>query len=95
MTTSTVKNNSEPLHNLILENRKKVVLSGVLEVVSFEEDSVQLKTTKGDLTIRGENLKMESYVSNVGDLTILGNIYALVYLNDSEKKSSFLNRLFK
>lgn len=95
MTTVNIKNHNDSQHNLILENRQKLVLSGIIEVESFEEDSVQLKTTKGALTIRGENLKMESYISNVGDLTVVGNVYAIVYLNDSEKKSGFLNRLFK
>ncbi len=82
-------------HNLILENRNKLVLSGVTEVESFEEEAVQLKTTKGQLTIRGEGLKIENFISNVGDLTLHGNVYALVYINDSEKKSGFLSRLFK
>lgn len=85
----------ENSHNLILENRNKLVLSGVTEVESFEEEAVQLKTTKGQLTIRGERLKMENFISNVGDLTLHGNVYALVYINDSDKKSGFLSRLFK
>ena len=95
MTSSTNKNHVETQHNIILENRKKLVLSGVLEVESFEEDMVQLKTTKGELNIRGEGLKMESYMSTVGDLTVVGNVFALVYLNDSGKKTGFFSRLFK
>lgn len=82
-------------HNLILEDRKKLVLSGVLEVESFEEEAIQLKTSLGDLSIRGDGLKMESFVSEIGDLVVLGNIYAIVYTNDSSKKQGFLNRLFK
>ena len=95
MTSSTNKNHVEAQHNIILENRKKLVLSGVLEVESFEEDMVQLKTTKGELNIRGEGLKMESYMSTVGDLTVVGNVFALVYINDSGKKTGFFSRLFK
>lgn len=82
-------------HNVILEDRKHLVMSGVFEVESFEEDSVVLKTSKGKLNIRGENLKMESFVSETGDLIVSGNIYAFVYLNDSSQKQSFLSRLFK
>ena len=92
---SNTNNITEKQHNIILENRKKLVLSGITEVESFEDDSVELKTTKGALTIKGEFLKMESYISSVGDLTVNGNIYALVYLNDSEKKTGFFSRLFK
>lgn len=95
MVNNTTNNYVEKQHNIILENRTKLVLSGVLEVESFEEDSAQLKTSKGNLTIRGTGLKMESFISGAGDLTILGNVYALVYLNDTVKKSGFISRLFK
>ena len=86
---------TEKQHNIVLENRKKLVMSGVLEVESFEDDVVELKTSKGELTIRGENLKMESFISETGDLVVNGNIYAFVYLNDTSKKQGFLNRLFQ
>lgn len=93
--SSAVKDYSDSQHNIILENRKKLVVSGVTEVLSFEEDSVELKTVKGNLSIRGEELKMESYLSEVGDLSINGNVYALVYINDDSKKQGFISRLFK
>lgn len=95
MTTINSSNYSERQHNIIMEDRKKLVLSGVLEVESFEDDSVELKTSKGELTIRGESLKMESFILETGDLIINGNIYALIYLNDSTKKQSFFGRLLK
>ncbi len=88
-------NSYDKQHNIVLENRKKLVLSGVINVESFEEDSVELKTALGDLSIRGEGLKMESFVSDIGDLVVKGNIYAIVYMNDSSKKQGFFNRLFK
>lgn len=85
----------ERQHNIIMENRGKLMISGVDEVESFEEDNVQLKTAGGDLTIRGSGMKMESYVSEIGDLVITGNVYALVYMNDSSEKHGFFSRLFK
>ena len=44
----------------ILEDRKKLALSGVTEVESFEEDCIELKTSRGNLSVRGSNLKMET-----------------------------------
>ena len=87
MTTINLNNNFEKQHNVILEDRKKLVLSGVFDVISFEEDNVQLKTSKGELNIRGDGLKMENFILETGDLTINGNIYALVYLNDSSDEN--------
>lgn len=82
-------------HNIIIEGRSKMILSGILDVESFEEDNVALKTTGGNLTIRGNNMRMESYLSEVGDLVIYGNFYALVYLDDSVKKEGFISRIFR
>lgn len=83
-------------HNIIMEQREKMSLSGVSEVVSFEEDNVVLKTAKGELTIRGSEMKMESFASQVGDLKMQGNIYALVYTDDSAHASGgFLRRIFR
>lgn len=82
-------------HNIILEGRSKMVLSGVNDVVVFEENNVELKTTKGDLTIRGSLMKMESFISDTGDLIMGGNIYAIVYVNDASQKQGFWGRLFK
>lgn len=83
-------------HNVFLESRRKLVLSGVNEVDSFEEDNVLLKTTKGNLTIRGNGMKMESYNNEVGDLVLNGNIYALVYTNDKDNSGGgFFGRIFK
>lgn len=95
MAVTNSSNFSEKPHNIILENRKKLILSGILDVESFEEDVAELKTSKGMLTVRGDNLKMESFISETGDLSINGNIYAFVYLNDTSKKEGFFNRLFK
>ena len=92
---NSVSKSYDKQHNIVLENRKKLVLSGVINVESFEEDSVELKTALGDLSIRGEGLKMESFVSDIGDLVVCGNIYAIVYMNDSSKKQGVLSRLFK
>lgn len=94
MTQSKTEATAAP-HNIIMENRAKLILSGVNEVESFEEDSVSLKTTKGDLTIRGSSMKMESFQSEVGDLVINGNVYALVYVNDTGAKEGFFSRIFK
>ena len=83
-------------HNVLMESRSKLVLSGVKEVDSFEEDNVVLKTTKGNLTIRGNGMKMESYNIEVGDLVLNGDIFALVYTNDKENTSGgFFSRIFK
>ena len=46
--------------SLSLENRKKLTLSGVIEVMSFDEEKIDLTTKLGNLTIKGEELKMNN-----------------------------------
>ncbi len=82
-------------HNIMLEQRSRLVMSGVTEVVSFEEDKVSLATTLGHLTVNGEGLKMETYRAEVGDLVINGNVYAFIYTDDTPKKEGFFSRILK
>ena len=46
---------SQPVHNLILENREKLSLSGVLDVESFDEQNIILHTEMGVLIVKEEN----------------------------------------
>lgn len=81
-------------HNIIMENRKSLSVSGVTDVESFDEQTVVLYTDMGQLTIRGTELHLERLNTDAGDVGVTGNIYGLLYTNDSGK-SGFLSRIFK
>ena len=83
--------------NLFLENRKKLTLSGVIEVISFDEQKIDLTTNLGNLTIKGEELKMNKLDVQNGDVIIAGDIASIVYNGKISKKSneSIISRLFK
>ncbi len=82
--------------NLILENRKNLSISGITDVDSFDEKAICLYTQLGELTIQGRELHIDAMSVETGDMTITGDIWAIVY-GDKEKKSplSALGRLFK
>lgn len=44
------------VHNLMMENREKLTVSGVIDVDSFCEDTIVLYTDMGTLTIKGSDL---------------------------------------
>lgn len=88
------ENNMEKAHSLILENRKKLTLTGVNSVDNFDENSITLKTGMGVLSLRGENLNITEFSVNTGEAAVTGNIFALVYTNDSSG-GGFFSRLFK
>ncbi|MBO5853027.1 MAG: sporulation protein YabP [Clostridia bacterium] len=82
------------VHNLVMEQCKQINLTGVSEVKTFDEETVVLDTSKGTLTIRGENLIINSFSATSGDLFMQGEIWALVYAGN-QKGAGFLKRILK
>ena len=87
--------NTNIIQNLILENRNKLSISGVLDVLSFE--IVILETDLGMLTIKGENLKINKLSIDTSEVIIEGSINSLSYSQkDIERKNeSILSKIFK
>lgn len=82
--------------NIILENRKNLSISGITDVDSFDEKTISLYTQLGELTIQGRELHIDSMSVETGDMTITGDIWAIVY-GDKDKKGpiSALGKLFR
>ena len=89
--------NTSVIKNLVLENREKLSVSGVLDVLSFDDQVVIIETELGLLTIKGENLRINRLSIDTSEVVVEGTIYNLAYSeNDLDKKSSgFLNKIFK
>ncbi len=83
-------------HSLMLENRRKLTLSGITDVDSFDERAVCLFTQLGELTVHGNNLHVNEMSVQTGDITIEGDISALVYGDKQQtKKLGFWGKVFK
>ena len=85
-------------HNIILEDRRDLSISGVNDIDSFDENLVVLFTDMGELTIKGNNLHINKLNVDTGELTMDGEIIALFYNEDSgPRKSSggIFSRVFK
>lgn len=79
-------------HKLTLDERRKLTVSGVTEVLSFDSDSVFLKTVKGVLCVRGEALKLRALTPDAGQIEVDGEISALNYT--ALREGGFFRRLF-
>lgn len=66
-------------HCLTLKNRKKLTMTGVTEVVSFEETAVVLHTALGTLTVQGSGLQLKTLSLEGGQVAVDGDISALIY----------------
>ena len=81
-------------HHVILEEREQLVISGVEEVESFDENTIVLTTAQGGLEIQGEGLHSEKLSLDGGDLKVEGRVNALLYEAESRSRSGLLGRLF-
>ena len=82
-------------HSLIIEERKKLTISGVLDVLCFDERAIILETTLGELTIKGEGLHIEGFNSETGDLSAIGRVAVFAYTGDGKKGGSLFGRIFR
>lgn len=80
-------------HKLTLVERKSMTMTGVTEVVSFDENSVVLKTELGDLVIHGQGLQLKNLSLEGGQVAVEGTIFAFIY-EQSRKSGGGLRRLF-
>ena len=89
--------NTNIIQNLVLENRNKLSISGVLDVLSFDDQIVILETDLGMLTVKGENLKINKLSIDTADVIIEGEINSISYSQkDIDKKNNgFLGKIFK
>ena len=83
---------------LTLNNRDRGNLTGILDVISFNESQIVLDTDMGLLTIRGKDLHVSRLSLEKGEIDIEGRTDSFTYSsNESIRKAgqSFLSRLFK
>ena len=66
-------------HKLTLTERKNMVMTGVTEVISFDENAVVLKTSLGLLTVHGQGLQLKNLSLEGGQVAVEGSISACVY----------------
>lgn len=82
-------------HNIILENRNNLSVSGVNDVDSFDEKQIAAFTEMGFLTIKGTNLHINRFNTETGELSLSGTVDGLFYSNHQKQTASgFLTKLF-
>lgn len=83
----------EPIsHSLQLKERRHLAVTGVSEVISFEENAVVLQTGMGTLIVQGQQLQLKNLSLEGGQVAVEGNIAALIY-EEPRVKGSWWQRL--
>jgi sporulation protein YabP len=83
-------------HTIVMENRRKATITGVLDVASFHDQEVVLKTDDGDVIIIGEQLHISNLSLDEGKLTVEGLIGGLEYTDAPDApKAGMFRRIFR
>lgn len=84
-------------HDIVMQGRKIMEITGVKQVESFDSEEFLLLTVMGMLVIKGENLQMKNLDVDRGEVAIKGRISSLVYTDQSagDKSKGLFSKLFK
>ena len=66
-------------HKLTLNERKNLTMTGVTEVISFDDCAVVLRTSLGTLVVQGRELQLKTLSLDGGQVAVDGNVSALIY----------------
>lgn len=84
------------MQNIVLENRTLLNVSGVIDVLNFDEQLITLETELGILIIKGSNLKLNKFNLDNTDLSVNGDINSIIYDDKPTNRSEgFITRIFK
>lgn len=86
------------IQNLILENRGKLSISGVIDVLSFDDQVVMVETELGLLTVKGENIRINKLSIDTSEVIVEGDISSMNYSenkNVEKTKGSLISKIFK
>lgn len=96
MDEKKIINKAPTNQNLIIENREKISVTGVIDIHSFDDELVLVETELGILTVKGDDLKMNKLNLDNSELIIEGKIFGVSYSDSNEmKKGKVLGKLFK
>lgn len=83
-------------HRAVLEDRRLLTLTGVLDVDSYDDHAVCAKTAGGSLTVEGEGLHVKRLSLEEGILELEGVIGAFYYTDaPAGEGKGFFARLFR
>ncbi|MFI3169283.1 MAG: YabP/YqfC family sporulation protein [Faecalibacterium sp.] len=94
-TTAQGVTKTMPVHHFILEERKKLTVTGVLKVLNCDEYGALMETPVGRLQIVGQGLSVSELSMETGEVRVNGEIAELTYSAVSEGAGGFFRRFLR
>ena len=85
-------------HKLVINNRKTSLVTGVVDVLSFDLNEILLETEQGMMMVKGTDLHVNRLTLEKGEVDVTGKIDVLTYSDVGTYKKqgeSLLGRLFR
>lgn len=83
-------------HDVLIKSRQRMEMTGISDVSSFDEEEIVVQTAETGMSIEGENLKIEKFNSENGELVLNGSINGMFYYSKkAQKKKKGIGDLFK
>lgn len=85
-------------HRLVIDNRERTEIAGVVHVDSFDDEEVIMETEMGLLAVRGENLHIKHLNLDEGEISIEGLVLELAYAENKQagmRGKSIWEKLFR
>ena len=78
-------------NDILIRSRKHIDITGVKDVISFDDRAVVMTTSGGDMTVEGDELKIGVLDTEKGIVSVDGKISAVIYYDDdpTEKRKLF------
>ena len=83
------------VQNLMIENREKIKITGVLDVDSFNDLEIVAQTELGKLIIKGKGLKISKLNLENSELCIEGSVYLCEYEDKGKGGGGFFSKMLK
>ncbi|MGM9550139.1 MAG: sporulation protein YabP [Faecousia sp.] len=80
-------------HRLSLNERRQLTMTGVTEVVSFDDTAVVLQTSLGMLIVQGKELQLKTLSLEGGQVEVDGSVSTLAY-EEPRQAAGWKRRLF-
>ena len=95
--TQKAVSKTDVIQNIIMENRKKISISGIEDIESFNEQQIVLYSSCGVIIIEGNSMHISKLSVENGERFITGNIDSVVYHDNygKKEKTSFFARLLR
>ena len=82
-------------HSCIMNDRKRLSLTGIYDIGSFDENIIVLYSDYGMINITGENMQIISIDTENGNFEAEGNFKGINYSDNKSKHQSFLSKVFR